>query len=161
MRVPRTTTANRISVLPAVLLEGYIVSIAQEGTVCRLDLEHFLEVQLLPNMGPFPGPNSVLIMDNARVHIGGRLEELCNARGVLLRYLPPYSPDMNPIEKVFLIMKSQIKRRNLLTGTDKDPAKIKALLQEICTPSVMDGLFQSCNYPAEPACCSISYSQSL
>jgi hypothetical protein len=33
----------------------------------------------LPNMGPFPGPNSVLIMDNARIHIGGWMQELCNA----------------------------------------------------------------------------------
>jgi transposase len=99
-------------------------------------------------MSPFPGANSVLIMDNARVHIEGRLGELCNAGGFLLQYLPPYSPDMNPIEKVFSMMKSQIKRRNLLTGTNKDPARIKALLQEICTPSVMAGLFQICNYPA-------------
>jgi transposase len=87
-------------------------------------------------------------MDNARVHIGGRLEELCNVQGVLLQYLPPYSPDMNPIEKVFSMMKSQIKRRNLLAGTNEDPARIKALLQEICTPSVMAGLSQSWNYPA-------------
>jgi transposase len=87
-------------------------------------------------------------MENARVHIGGRMQELCNARGVLLKYLPLYSPDMNPIEKVFSVMKSQIKSRNLLTGTDKDPARIKVLLQEICTPSLMAGLFQSCNYPA-------------
>jgi transposase len=73
-------------------------------------------------MSPFPGPNSVITMDNARVHIGGRMQELCDARGVLLKYLPSYSPDMNPIEKVFLVMKSHIKRRNLLTGTDEDPA---------------------------------------
>jgi transposase len=97
-------------------------------------------------MGAFPGPNSVLIMDNARIHLGGRLQELCDARGVLLKYLPTYSPNLNPIEKVFSVMKSQIKRRNLLTGTDKDPPRIKALLQEICTPHLMAGLFRSCNY---------------
>jgi transposase len=72
------------------------------------------------------------------------MQELCDARGVLLKYLPPYSPNMNPIEKVFSVMKSHIKRRNLLTGTDKDPAQIKASLQEICTA----GLFRSFNYPA-------------
>jgi transposase len=75
------------------------------------------------------------------------VQELCNARGVLLKYLPSYSPDMNPIKKVFLVMKSQIKGRNLLTGTKEDPGKIKALLQEICTPTIMAGLFRSCNYP--------------
>jgi transposase len=98
-------------------------------------------------MSPFPGPNGVLIMDNARVYIGGWVQELCNARGVLLKYLPPYSPDMNPIKKVFLVMKYQIKRHNLLTGTNKDPGRIKALLREICTPTLMAGLFRSSNYP--------------
>jgi transposase len=82
----------------------------------------------LPNMAAFLGPNSFLIMDNARIHIGGWLQELCDACGVLLKYLLPYSPDMNPIKKVFSVMKLQIKRHNLLTGTDKDPGRIKALL---------------------------------
>jgi transposase len=54
---------------------------------------------------------------------------------------------MNPIEKVFSAMKSQIKRRNLLTGADEDPGRIKALLREICTPTLMARLFRSCNYP--------------
>jgi hypothetical protein len=54
---------------------------------------------------------------------------------------------MNPIKKVFLVMKYQIKRHNLLTGTNKDPGRIKALLREICTPTLMAGLFRSSNYP--------------
>jgi transposase len=57
-------------------------------------------------MGEFPGQNSILVMDNAPVHHGGRIPELCNHAGVLLVYLPPYSPDMNPIEKVFSVHKS-------------------------------------------------------
>jgi transposase len=55
---------------------------------------------------------------------------------------------MNPIEKVFSVMKSHVKRRNLLTGTDEDPAQIKALIEEICMADLMAGLFRSCNYPA-------------
>ena len=42
-------------------------------------------------------------MDNARVHQGGNIEELFEARGILLIYFPPYLPDMNPIEKVFSV----------------------------------------------------------
>jgi transposase len=98
-------------------------------------------------MGEFPGPNSVLIMDNARIRLGGWVQELCDAQGVPVRYLPPYLPNLNPIEKVFSVMKSQIKRRNLLTVTNKDPPRIEALLQEICTPSLMARLYRSCNYP--------------
>jgi hypothetical protein len=138
--------------------------IAQEGNMCRLDVEYFLEEILvcasiyiqffahckltfdclwhqLPYMNPFPGRNSVLVMDNTKVHHGGNVQRLCNARGVLLIYFPPYSPDMNPIEKVFSVMKSQLKRRNILTGTSKDPSIIKQLLPHIVTPQLMANLF--------------------
>ena len=99
-------------------------------------------------MNRFPGRNSVLIMDNARIHHGGNVQALCDARGVVLIYLPPYSPDMNPIEKVFSVMKSQIKRRNVLTGTSDDSEIIKALLPEIITPDLMASLFRGSNYRA-------------
>jgi transposase len=48
-------------------------------------------------MGEFPGQKSILVMDNAPVHHRGRIAELCDNAGVLLVYLPAYSPDMNPI----------------------------------------------------------------
>jgi transposase len=46
-------------------------------------------------------PRSVLVMDNARIHCSEELQEMCNEAGVLLVYLPPYSPDYNPIEQSF------------------------------------------------------------
>ena len=72
-------------------------------------------------MNPFTGRNSVIVLDNAKVHHGSRLASLCDAANFLLIYLPPYSPDLNPIEKVFLVLKSQPKRHHVLTGTNKDP----------------------------------------
>ena len=102
----------------------------------------------LPLMGQFPGPNSVLIMDNARVHHGGRVNELCEAANVLLVYLPPYSPDFNPIEKVFSVLKSKLKRQQILTGTDEDPQIIKDFLPTMVTPQLMRGLFCGSGYSA-------------
>ena len=46
-RLPRALDASRITVLPAVSLSGLVAVIAQEGTVCRLDLEYFLEEVLV------------------------------------------------------------------------------------------------------------------
>ena len=99
-------------------------------------------------MNRFPGRNSVLIMDNAKVHHGGRIRRICEDHGVLLVYLPPYSPDMNPIEKVFSVLKSQLKRRQILTGTTDDPDIIKAVLPEIVTPELMAALYRGSNYSA-------------
>jgi transposase len=49
----------------------------------------------------FPGPRSVLIMNNAQIHRSESLQQMCNDRAVVLIYLPPYSPDFNPIEQSF------------------------------------------------------------
>ena len=42
-----------------------------------------------------------VVMDNLPSHKGPRVEQLIKAAGAELRYLPPYSPDMNPIEKAY------------------------------------------------------------
>ena len=50
-------------------------------------------------------------MDNASFHHTERVKELCSDAGVKLVYLPPYSPDLNPIEEFFAELKGFIKRR--------------------------------------------------
>ena len=49
-------------------------------------------------------------MDNASFHHTERIQELCDDAGVKLVYLPPYSPDLNPIEELFAELKAFIKR---------------------------------------------------
>ena len=85
-------------------------------------------------------------MDNAPVHHGGRIAEICASAEVLLIYLPPYSPDLNPIEKVFLVLKSQLKRHHILTGTSADPEIIKDFLPTFITPALMQSLFMGSGY---------------
>ena len=53
-------------------------------------------------------------MDNARIHQSIELDQLCEAAGVLLVKLPPYSPDFNPIETSFSILKQWMKRNTEL-----------------------------------------------
>jgi hypothetical protein len=55
----------------------------------------------LPKMNPWPQPHSVLIMDNASIHKSDALRLAVEAAGCLLVFLPPYSPDFNPIEESF------------------------------------------------------------
>jgi transposase len=49
-------------------------------------------------------------MDNASFHHSDRIEEMCSQVGVKLVYLPPYSPDLNPIEEFFAELKAFIRR---------------------------------------------------
>ena len=49
-------------------------------------------------------------MDNASFHRTEQVEQLCYEAGVKLMFLPPYSPDLNPIEEFFAELKSFIKK---------------------------------------------------
>lgn len=48
-------------------------------------------------MNAYPGPYSVLVLDNASIHKKQQLYDICNEKGVRVEFLPPYSPDFNPV----------------------------------------------------------------
>jgi len=60
-------------------------------------------------MNPFPQKNSVVVMDNASIHKSAHLAEMIEQRGIRLLYLPAYSPDFNPVEEAFSILKAWIR----------------------------------------------------
>jgi transposase len=103
---------ERISFLPAYTIEGYITSITFLGTLTGDMFEEFIIDQLLPLCNPFPGPRSVIFMDNASVHHYSkvRIIEACRRRNVWVRWLPPYSPDYHPVEESFGDLKAFIRR---------------------------------------------------
>lgn len=99
----------RYQILPAYTQEGVLLVRVYEGSTDGRLFEDYIS-QLLEHCNPFPGPRSVLIMDNASIHKNARIKQLCDAAGVMLIYLPPYSPDLNPIEQWFSSLKAYIKR---------------------------------------------------
>ena len=60
----------------------------------------------------YPGPLSVLVLNNAKIHHRGELLELSDRFGVCIMYLPPYSPDLNPIEEAFSQIKHFIRQNH-------------------------------------------------
>jgi transposase len=48
-------------------------------------------------MNPFPGPQSVLVMDNCALHHNAHVRELCEEADIRVKFLPAYSPDLNPV----------------------------------------------------------------
>jgi transposase len=55
------------------------------------------------------GSGKTVIMDNARFHRKKQLEEICGKAGIGLLFLPPYSPDFNPVEKEWANMKRELR----------------------------------------------------
>lgn len=64
-------------------------------------------------MNAYPEKNSVLVMDDTEIRHGGHIEALGAAHGVQLLYLSPYSPDFNPIEKSFGVIKDHLCRSGI------------------------------------------------
>ena len=63
----------------------------------------------MPHVMPFDGinPHSVVIMDNASIHHVDGIVQMIQDAGALVLFLPPYSPDQNPIEEAFSKVKSK------------------------------------------------------
>ncbi len=78
-----------------------------EGACNRNVFETWLETSLLPSLKP----GQIVIADNATFNRGGRIQELIEAPGCQLKYLPPYSPDLNKIERCWSWLKSRIRQQ--------------------------------------------------
>lgn len=105
---------KRYSVISGLLDNQIIAPLVFEGTCFRELFEFFLETILLPKTPV----GSVIIMDNASFHKGGKIKSLIESAGCTLLYLPAYSPDFNPIEHHWARVKSVI--RHHLVGATKD-----------------------------------------
>ena len=63
-------------------------------------------------------PGDVVVMDNLPAHKSGGVRQAIHAAGATLLYLPPYSPDFNPIEMVFAKLKALLRKAAPRTVTD-------------------------------------------
>ena len=99
---------ERISVIAFMSMNGMLdcktVKHSVDGeTFCQL-----METSLLPHLMTFNGvnPHSVIVMDNCSIHHVAPVVEMVHQLGALVHFLPPYSPDYNPIEEAFSKVKS-------------------------------------------------------
>jgi transposase len=109
VQIARFHRGRRYQILPAYAQDGIVHLRIFQGSTDGALFESFIE-ELLSYCGRWPEPKSVLVMDNASFHRSDRIEQLCRDAGVVLLYLPPYSPDLNPIEEFFAELKTYIRR---------------------------------------------------
>ncbi|OQD87951.1 hypothetical protein PENSOL_c075G07844 [Penicillium solitum] len=119
VQVAKFHRGQRYQILPVYCQDGVLLSRVFSGSTEALIFEDFIE-QLLHHCGSWPEPKSVLVMDNASFHHSKRIHRMYSEAGVKLVYLPPYSPDLNPIEEFFAELKAFIKRNWQLFRDDPD-----------------------------------------
>lgn len=102
--------------------------------------KRYLETDLLPHLNG----DSVLVMDNMKSHHAKTVRNLLDSSGVRYIYLPPYSPNLNPIEKLWSKVKALL--RKFKAGTlDALPNAIQYAFQAVSL-SDCSGWFKFCDY---------------
>ena len=97
----KTTT-----VIAGLRTDGLVAPCLLDGPVNRDAFEAYVEQVLVPALRP----GDLVVMDNLSSHKGPAVRKLIEAAGAELLYLPPYSPDLNPIENAFAKLKALLRK---------------------------------------------------
>jgi transposase len=141
-KAPRNWGKN-ITLLSSIDKEGGAgASLVVEGSTNGTVFETYLEDVLCPTLKR----GQVVVMDNLSAHKGERVRELIEGRGCELIYLPPYSPDYNPIEQAFSKLKSYLRE-----ACARSPQTLVEIIGEALrtiTVSDAESFFKHCGYRA-------------
>jgi len=126
-----------------------IGSIRLDGSVCCMHIEGAATCEVFREyirrvLGPTLQSGDVVIVDNLSVHKDAQSQGLIEAFGATLRFLPPYSPDLNPIEKMWSKVKQSLRSAKARTPRKLDKANANAIAA--VTPNDACGYFSSCGY---------------
>ena len=139
LKVPRNRGPNT-TLLASMSTEGMGPCLVVVGSTTREVFEAYIERVLAPVLLP----GQVVVMDNLSAHKGQKIRVLIEERGCELNYLPPYSPDLNPIEEAFskvkcLLRKAEARNRQAL---------VEAIGGALSMISAQDarGFFEHCGY---------------
>jgi transposase len=151
-RSPRGTRAcasapfghwTRVTVLGALGAEGVVGAMGVEAATSGAVFHAYLDGVLLPELRRAK-PDAVLVMDNLPAHKAPRVRALLDRSGFAYRYLPAYSPDLNPIEPGWAKVKAELRRVAARTADALHEALGPAL--DAVTPQDAAGFFRHCGY---------------
>ena len=92
--------------LAGLATRGMIAPFVLDGPINKDAFETYVAKVLVPELRP----GDIVIMDNLSSHKGPRVREMIEAANASLLYLPPYSPDFNPIENAFSKLKAHLRK---------------------------------------------------
>ncbi len=137
--IPRNRGKNT-TLLSSLHQEGMGPSMVVQGATTARVFETYVERLLAPALRP----GEVVVMDNLGAHRPRKVRELIEARGCKLLYLPPYSPDLNPIEEAL----SKVKHILRKIGARTKELLVEAMGYALAAVSAQDvrGSFAHCGY---------------
>ena len=102
----------------ALRIGGMTAPMVLDGPINGLAFQAYVDQVLVPELAP----GDVVVMDNLGSHKGEGVREAIEATGARLLYLPPYSPDFNPIENAFSKLKALLRKaaERTVEGVDQD-----------------------------------------
>ena len=117
---------KRISAIAAISCEGLVGVELTTGNVNGEKFLEFVHGTLIPEMEPFDGTKrkSIVVLDNCSIHHARLVKDALQDAGILVIYLPPYSPDLNPIEQAFSYIKYYLKEHDELLQVVTQPTAI-------------------------------------
>lgn len=134
----KTTT-----LIAALDLTGMRCSLVLDGPVNGAAFDAFVEKVLVATLRP----GEIVMMDNLSSHKGARIAQRIRAADAELAYLPPYSPDLNPIEPAFSKIKQAF--RSLAVRTIDGLWNATQAVLDRVTPADARGFFHHCGYATE------------
>lgn len=137
--VPKNHGKN-ITILGALSAEGIDAVMTIEGATDAAVFRAYVAQVLVPTLSP----GEVVVMDNLGAHKVEGIREMIEAAGAKLLYLPPYSPDLSPIEPCWSKLKTALRAAKARTRDALDDALARAL--RTVTASDARGWFQHCGY---------------
>ena len=124
-------------------LTGIVAPMVLDGPINRLTFEAYVTQVLVPDLSP----GDIVIMDNLSSHKAPTVRNAIEAAGASLFFLPPYSPDFNPIENAFSKLKALLRKAAERT-VDGLWATIGALI-DLVTPTECANYFTAAGYVPE------------
>ena len=131
---------NTTTLIAGITLESAIAPMVLEGPMDTAAFEAYLEHMLIPALPT----GSIVVMDNLSSHKSHNVGVLLREAGAELIYLPPYSPDFNPIEQMWSKVKGHLRSAKARTQEDLYQAIGTAL--SLITPNDTRGFFSDASY---------------
>jgi transposase len=131
---------NTTTFVGALTTRGMIAPFVLGGPINRDAFETYIGQVLVPDLRP----GDIVVMDNLSSHKGPRARAMIEAAGASLVFLPPYSPDFNPIENAFAKLKALL--RKAAERTVDGLWRMIGRLSDTFTPTECQNYFAACGY---------------
>ena len=129
-----------ITIVSSVRLDGTTVSMLIDGAMNGSKFKDYVETHLVPHL--YKG--DVVVMDNLACHKVAGIREAIECVGAHLAYLPPYSPDLNPIEELWSKVKAYL-RKVKARSHDRLLPEISNAFRLVCLDDIL-GWFRHSGY---------------